>query len=113
MSLTSTYLATSGPMLGAQGDTITGPEAQAAINKIMIFIIVFLILDLIFIVYAIHCLISCVHAKLIPTWALVVLILLFFVPGLGFIICIGVIVYFHSVCKYAGTPGAPMSAFRF
>ena len=93
MSLSTLY------MLQAKASaTKTGGHMPVKMAKDMLYtLIVLMVLDLVFLFYAIHCLVVCSQAN---SWSPVITVLLFvllFVPGLGFATALGIIVYHLAV----------------
>ena len=66
------------------------------IRKFVVTFILLVILDLILMIYAIYCIFKC---PLISMILKIVLLLLLFVPGIGFIVSVAVIIYFYVTCK--------------
>lgn len=77
------------------GQTKTAPMKPAEARAFVIAFVLFLIIDLALLVYTLYCLFECKLA-----WYFNVLILLLlFTPGLGFVTAISVIVYHYTSCK--------------
>jgi len=74
-------------------------------GAIVLTTVVLIVIDLIFLIYAIHCLVQCSQSQKWPVWVTVFLFILLFTPALGFAVCIGIIVYhLASGCKINHDP---------
>lgn len=62
----------------------------------MVKILSLLLVQLILAIYAVSCLIKC--ASLLPTWTMVILAMLVFVPDIGILVSIGIITYSKLKC---------------
>ena len=69
------------------------PPPQETLKNIVFTLVVMMVLDIVFIFYAIHCLVECSHAQSWPIWLTLLMFILLFVPGLGFSVSLGIIVY--------------------
>lgn len=106
--LSSAYLLS---VNGSSKNTMNPKDAKnfkRAVKDIVAFFIATLIIDILFIVWAVHCIIKCSHANGWSSYFTLILILLLFTPVLGFAVCIGVIVY----CVASGCD-KPKMAFEF
>ena len=70
-----------------------------------------LIVDIVLFVYSVYCLFDCVQNHNLNVGAALLIGLLLFVPGLGVLPSIGIIVYHHVYCKDKHT--SPKYQFRF
>lgn len=73
--------------------------ADHDIKDVLTMILVLLLIDIIISLYAIYCLSICVRNGKMPIWLAIILGILIFTPGLGFIISIGIIAYHFAMCK--------------
>lgn len=69
-------------------------------SSILAILALLVVIDIILFVYSIYCLFDCVHTNTLSSGVAVLLGILLFVPGIGFIDCIGIIVYHHIYCKH-------------
>lgn len=64
--------------------------------------VVALLLQLAFVVMAIWCLFQCNSLGKIPSWALLLIILVLLIPDVGLLVSVIVIVYYFLSCKASG-----------
>lgn len=72
--------------------------ADHDIKDVITMILVLFLIDIIVSLYAIYCMSICVRRGKIPVWLAIVLGILIFSPGLGFMISIGIIAYHFAMC---------------
>lgn len=96
MSLTAAFIANMHKKENYDTDKEGVVAAVAAFGTLFILLV---ILDILLVIYAISCLINCQKSGNIPTWLVVLLIILLFVPYTSFITAVGSIIYYHMTCK--------------
>ena len=57
-----------------------------------------LILDLALLIYSMHCILQCSEFKKWPTMLTILLMVMLFIPSIGFLTSLGVIIYYHLSC---------------
>ena len=75
----------------------TGTMPAKLSRDILYTLIVLMVLDLVFLFYAIYCLVECSQSSSWPSYLTILLFILMFVPGLGFATALGIIVYHLAV----------------
>ena len=109
MSLTTTFLSNMRSKENYDKDN-EKQNLVAFIAAYGTFFILLVILDILLIIYAISCLINCQKNGNIPTWLVVLLVILLFTPVTGFFVSVGSIIYYHMSCK--GSKQSSPSKFR-
>jgi hypothetical protein len=66
-------------------------------RDILYTLVVLMVLDLVFLFYAIYCLVDCSQNQSFPPYLTILLFILMFVPGLGFAVALGIIVYHLAI----------------
>ena len=102
MSLSSVYLMSvksgaQAPTKDSDGKILILPAPQESLKNIVFTLVVMMVLDIVFLFYAIHCLVECSHSQSWPIWLTLLLFILLFTPGLGFTVALGIIVYHLAV----------------
>ena len=92
MSLTNAYM---------QSLKSTEQFDAGTLKQFTTLIILFIILDILIMVYAISCIISCHSSGNLPTWVMVVLLILCVLPPTSLITSFIFIIYYHVSCKQA------------
>lgn len=92
--LSTAYIITQkqSPEMTNQG-IVVRPIPHHAVRDILLVFVLLLVIDIAILVYAIHSAISCGQANNWPTLVVLLLILLMFAPGVGFVVQLGVIIY--------------------
>lgn len=75
----------------------TGAVNPRITKDLLYTIVVLMVLDLVFLFYAIYCLVDCSQNQSWPPYFVVLLFILMFVPGLGFATALGIIVYHLAI----------------
>lgn len=82
------------------GSFTFNPEQQKniknAIKDFLIIIVVYIIIRIIILIWAIHCILTCASSRGWNSLVAFLLIVLLFIPGLGDAICIGIIIYYYA-----------------
>lgn len=76
-------------------------DLKKDLTRIAGFFVALVIIDLIFLIYAIYCIFKC---PLIQTPYKILLMVSFLIPGIGFLTMIGSIIYYHVTCKKSLNP---------
>jgi hypothetical protein len=82
--------------LNTEGYSKSGNDQQQmteAIKSCLVLFIIAVLIDLVFVFYALYCLFN----SHLPWYLTTLLILCMLYPGLGFIVSIGIIIYYHTV----------------
>jgi len=80
-------------------------DVKRAVGDFIMFVIILLIIDILVIVYAVHCTLKCAKAKGWPVYVSLILIFLIFSPGIGFVVGFAMIIY----CLAAGCNNPKLS----
>ena len=90
-------------------DTLRNKSDSELAKRIMTIIIILFIIDILIFVFTIHAIMQCSKAHGWDSLVTFFLIASLFVPGLGTIIGISIIIYYFVSCRHT----APKAQFRF
>ena len=80
---------------------------EKVMRDIVIVFFALLILDLAFIIYSVHCIFNCSEMKKWPIMLTILLMIMLFLPGIGTLTALGIIIYNHLSCQ------KPLTSFDF
>lgn len=96
------------PSGSGNNNSIPAKDIKKFFKDLLVAIIVMVIIDLVLLIWGIHCAVSCGQAKGWNSFLVFLLILFMFIPGFGGIVAISIIVY-----RYAAGCNKPKLSFTF
>lgn len=98
--LSTTYLiSASAPDKNDSDKSGDSGEGIKTSRKMVLIFFVLLVLDLVLLVYSMHCILECSQIKKWPMLLTILLMVMLFMPSIGTLTSIGVIIYYHVSCK--------------
>ncbi len=74
-------------------------HSSSAMPAVLGIVALLVVIDIILFIYSIYCLFDCVHNNALSSPMAILLGILLFAPGLGFIDAVGIVIYHSIYCK--------------
>ena len=95
--LSSTYLISASAPTSIEATP--SPQDKKNLRNVVLIFFALLIIDLVILVYSMHCILECSQIKKWPMMLTILLMIMIFIPTIGFLSSIGIIIYYHMACK--------------
>lgn len=100
--LSSTYLISASAPTSIEATP--SPQDKKNLRNVVLIFFALLIIDLVILVYSMHCILECSQIKKWPMMLTILLMIMIFIPTIGFLVSLGIIIYYHMACKKVSQP---------